>query len=52
MTIITVFISMLPGLSIWADAIQGIIIIAAVLLNIFMAKSSERNELKERGQRM
>lgn len=52
MTIITVFISMLPGLSIWSDAIQGSIIIAAVLLNIFMARSSEMNELKERGQRM
>ena len=35
MSVITYFISLLPGLSVWSDAIQGAIIIAAVALNIF-----------------
>ncbi|MFR8492115.1 MAG: hypothetical protein ACLVC1_00345 [Mediterraneibacter gnavus] len=30
MSVITYFISLLPGLSVWSDAIQGAIIIAAV----------------------
>lgn len=49
MSVITYFISLLPGLSVWSDAIQGAIIIAAVALNIYMERSAEKRALKERG---
>ena len=49
MAVITYFISLLPGLSVWSDAIQGAIIIAAVALNIFTERSAEKRALKERG---
>ena len=49
MSVITYFISLLPGLSVWSDAIQGAIIIAAVALNIYMERSAERRALRERG---
>lgn len=49
MSIITYFISLLPGLNVWADAIQGLIIIVAVVLNLYTDFSSERRSLKERG---
>lgn len=48
MAVITYFISLLPGLSVWSDAIQGAIIIAAVALNIYMERSAQRRALKER----
>ena len=48
MSVITYFISLLPGLSVWSDAIQGAIIIAAVVLNIYMERSAEKRALKER----
>lgn len=48
MSVITYFISLLPGLSVWSDAIQGAIIIAAVALNIYTERSSEKRALKER----
>lgn len=49
MSIITYFISLLPGLSVWSDAIQGAIIIAAVVLNLYTERSAEKRALKERG---
>lgn len=49
MSVITYFISLLPGLSVWSDAIQGAIILAAVALNIYMERSAEKRALKERG---
>lgn len=49
MSVITYFISLLPGLSVWQDAIQGAIIIVAVAINIFTAHSAEKRVLKERG---
>lgn len=49
MSVITQFISLLPGLSVWQKALQGIIIIAAVFLNIAMTRSAETRFLKERG---
>lgn len=49
MSVITYFISLLPGLSVWSDAIQGAIIIAAVALNIYMERSAEKRALRERG---
>lgn len=48
MSVITYFISLLPGLSVWSDAIQGAIIIAAVALNKFTERSAEKRALKER----
>ena len=47
MSVITYFISLLPGLSVWSDAIQGAIIIAAVALKYLyrafcQEKSTER----------
>lgn len=50
MSVITYFISLLPGLSVWSDAIQGGIIIAAVGLNIFTEKSAIKRTLKERSE--
>ena len=49
MSIITQFISLLPGLSVWQKALQGAIIIVAVFINIAMTRSSEKRFLKERG---
>ncbi len=48
MSIISYFISLLPGLSVWQDAIQGGIIIIAVALNIYILKSGEKRVLRER----
>ena len=39
---------MLPGFSVWQDAIRGIIIIIAVAINLITAKMIENNALKER----
>ncbi|PHV70248.1 hypothetical protein CS063_11305 [Sporanaerobium hydrogeniformans] len=50
MSIISYFISLLPGLSVWQDAIQGAIIIIAVGINIYVLKTGEKNILKERGK--
>ena len=49
MSVITYFIGLLPGLSVWQDAIKGAIIIIAVLINVFTVRSAEKAALKERG---
>lgn len=49
MSVITYFISLLPGLSVWQSAIQGGIIIVAVAINIFTTTSAKKRVLKERG---
>ncbi len=49
MSIITYFISLLPGLSVWSDALQGAIIIAAVCMNLYTERSAAKRALKERG---
>ncbi len=49
MSIITYFISLLPGLSVWSDALQGAIIIAAVVLNLSTERAAAKRALKERG---
>lgn len=49
MSIITYFISLLPGLSVWSDALQGAIIIAAVVMNLYTERSAQKRALKERG---
>lgn len=46
--IIGSFLSMLSGMSIWTDAIKGIIIIAAVILNIYTTRSAKKRALLER----
>lgn len=48
MSFITYFISLLPGLSVWQDAIQGGIVIIAVALNICILKAGEKRILRER----
>lgn len=49
MGFISYFISLLPGLSVWQDAIQGGIIIIAVAINIITLKMADKRALKERG---
>ncbi len=49
MSVITYFISLLPGLSVWQSAIQGGIIIVAVAINLFTLLSAKKRVLKERG---
>lgn len=49
MSVISFFIGLLPGLSVWQDAIQGAIIIIAVAINIFTGRLSIKKALKERG---
>lgn len=49
MSVITLFISLLPGLSVWQNAIQGAIIVGAVALSVFTNRSAIRNALRERG---
>lgn len=49
MSVITYFISLLPGLSVWQDFIQGGIIIVALAINIFMSYSARKRVLRERG---
>ncbi len=49
MSVITYFISLLPGLSVWQNAIQGGIILIAVAINIFTTVSAKKRVLKERG---
>lgn len=46
--VISSFLSMLSGLSIWTDAIKGVIIVGAVILNIFTTRSANRRALKQR----
>lgn len=49
MAVITYFISLLPGLSVWSEAIQGGIIIVAVMINIYTEHAAGRRALRERG---
>ncbi len=46
--IISSFLSMLSGLSIWTDAIKGVLIIGAVILNIYTSRSAKQRALRER----
>lgn len=48
MSVMSYFLSMLPGMSVWKMAIQGAIILVAVAINIVTAKLSEANALKAR----
>ncbi len=46
--IISSFLSMLSGMSIWTDAIKGVLIVGAVILNIYTSRSAKQRTLKER----
>lgn len=46
--IISSFLSMLSGLSIWTDAIKGVIIVGAVILNIYTTRSTKKHALRQR----
>lgn len=50
MSVITYFISLLPGLSVWQDAIEGAIILIAVGINFYTTHLNDVNVLKERGK--
>ena len=49
MAVVTYFISMIPGMSVWQKALQGGIIIVAVAINYFTERSAAKQALKERG---
>ncbi|MGN0411903.1 MAG: ABC transporter permease [Lachnospiraceae bacterium] len=49
MAVVTYFISMIPGMSVWQKALQGGIIIVAVAINYFTERSATKQALKERG---
>ncbi len=49
MAVVTYFISMIPGMSVWQKALQGAIIIVAVAINYFTERSAAKQALKERG---
>lgn len=49
MSVITYFISLLPGLSVWQNAIQGSIIIIAVGINLVTNYQTKKRVLRERG---
>ena len=49
MAVINIFISMIPGMSVWQKAFQGAIIIVAVAINYFTERSAAKQALKERG---
>jgi len=48
MTIVSAFLSMITGMSVWSDALKGLIIVVAVLVNVITAYMSEKRTLKER----
>ena len=52
MSFIGYFISLLPNMSVWQDAIQGLIIIIAVGINLFTGKLAWDRTLLERGKRI
>ena len=45
--VINSFLSMLPGMNLWSDAIQGLIILVAVVLNKSLAQREHLQDLKE-----
>jgi rhamnose transport system permease protein len=47
-SIVFYFASILPGMSAWQDFIQGIVVIAALLINVFAERSAAKRDLRER----
>ncbi len=52
MSVITSLLSMIPGYSVWQDALQGAIIIVAVIVNIANGSLADKRALRERGNRI
>lgn len=50
LSIATYLLSLLPGFSVWQNALQGMIIIVAVVINIFNGKLADKRMLTERGK--
>lgn len=50
LSIATYLLSLLPGFSVWKNALQGGIIIVAVIINITNGKLTDRRMLSERGK--
>lgn len=50
LSIATYLLSLLPGFSVWQNALQGAIIIAAVIINIVNGKLADKRALAERGK--
>lgn len=52
MGVITYMLSLLPGLSVWQNALQGAIIIVALIVNLASGRFAEKRDLRERGARL
>ena len=52
MSVITSLLSMIPNFSVWQKALQGAIIIVAVVVNLANGHLAEKRALRERGQRI
>ncbi len=50
LSIATYMLSLLPGFSVWQNALQGAIIIVAVIINILNGKLADKRMLSERGK--
>ena len=48
MTLVSAFLSMLPGMSLWTNALQGSIVIIAVIVNILTQQIAEKHVLHSR----
>lgn len=48
MTLVSAFLSMLPGMSLWTNALQGSIIIVAVIVNLLTERIAEKHALYSR----
>ena len=52
MSVITYLLSLIPGFNVWQKALQGAIIIIAVIVNLTNGRIAEKRALKERGKRI
>lgn len=48
-SLIYYFASLLPGMSVWQDAVQGAIVIVALLINVSADRMAHKRDLRERG---
>lgn len=52
MSVITSLLAMIPNFNVWQKALQGAIIIVAVIVNIANGRLSDKRALRERGNRI
>lgn len=52
MSVITYLLSLIPGFNVWQKALQGAIIIIAVIVNLTNGRIAEKRALRERGKRI